>query len=278
MKKGLIWASEFADPTLFEPVRKVAFDVEVCKIKGVKERAIAALYNTGKEQARGALLKIALDQEGKTGWKYNPQNPAVAGGHWMSGVCIVGQIAAEAGWREFVPVLAQALESKYCRKYHRMSILRSLSKIAEPGDETAIKAVRTSLEMTYPYMLAEAALAAGKIGDRDSLPRLRALLDHSFLVVRKNAAVALGMLKDIDSAPHLQESLFRIRKPEVLDHRQHGTEICFDENMRAAAAEGLGLMRDRDSLPDLRRALKNEPVPWVRNKISAAINKIEEME
>jgi HEAT repeat protein len=259
-------------------VRKVAFDVEVCKIKDVKERAIVALYNTGKGAARKTLLEITKDEECKTGWKYDSKNPAVAGGHWMSGVCIAGQIAAEAGWKEFVPALAQALESTYCRDYHRMSILRSISKIAEPGDEVAIKAVRQCLEMTYPYMLAEAAIAASKLKDKESVPRLRELLDHGFLVVRKNAAVALGTMGDTASAPRLRKSLYEIRKPGVLDHRQNGMRICFDENMRAGAAEGLGLMHDKDSLPDLRRALIHEPVPWVRDKITAAIRKIEEVE
>ena len=147
--------------------------------------------------------------------------------------------------------------------------------LLEPGDEAVIRGVRKSLAMKYPYMLNEAALVAGKVGDRKSIPRLRELLDHPFMAVRRCAAVALGMLGDTKSAPRLRKSLLAIRKREVLDHTRWGTELWFDENMRAAAAEGLGLMRDRESLPALRKALAGEPVPWVRKRISGAIARIE---
>jgi HEAT repeat protein len=128
--------------------------------------------------------------------------------------------------------------------------------------------------MEYPYMLAEAAHLAGVIADRESVPRLRELLDHPFLAVRRRAAVALGRLGDTASAPRLRESLVRIRKREVLDHTKYGTEIWYDENMRAAAARGLGLMADKASLQALEKALKTEPVPWVRTEIAKAIRKI----
>jgi hypothetical protein len=275
VKKGLLWASELGKPETFDAVRSVAFDRELCKIKGVKELAMVALFNVDREKSRPLLLTVARDSACKTGWKYDPKNPAVAEGHWMSGVCIVGQMAAEAGWKEFVPALIDALDSKHCGSRHRMSILRSVGALVEPGDEKVAKAVRESLAMKYPYMLAQAALVAGKIQDKESIPRLRELLDHSFLAVRRRAAVALGRLGDTASAPRLRESLFRIRSRDVLDHHKYGTEIWMDENMRAAAAEALGLMRDEASLSALRRALANEPVPWVREKIRQAIATIE---
>jgi HEAT repeat protein len=100
-------------------------------------------------------------------------------------------------------------------------------------------------------------------------------LNHSFLVVRRNAAVALGRLGDMVSATKLRQSLFRIPSKDLLDHAKYGTEICFDENMRAAAAKGLGLMGDKDSLSDLQRALAHEPVPWVREEIRTAIGRME---
>jgi hypothetical protein len=276
VKFGLVWASELEDAAAFDAVRKVAFDPEICKSKGMKELALLALYNTDREKARKALLEIAADKECRTGWKFDEKNPAVAGGHWMSGVCIIGQMAAASGWKEFVPVLVEALDSKYAgEERNRMSVLRSLGAIAAPGDEDAAAAARKSLAMTYPYMLTEAAILAGKVGDKASIPRLRELLDHPFMVVRRRAALALGMLGDAASAPRLRESLSGIRKREVLDHTKYNTELWFDENMRAACAEGLGLMRDGESLPALKEALAGEPVPWVRERIETAISRIE---
>ena len=272
--KGLIWAAELADTALFAAVREAAFDPQVCRHKQNKQRAIVALYNIDPHQASKELLRIANDHELVTGWKVDPENRAVAGGHWMSVVCIIGQMAAEAGWHEFVPSLAGALESPYCGDHHRMSILRSMSQLVEPGDVHALKVIRESLDMSYPYMLAQAARAAGEIEDAASIPRLRELLDHSFLVVRRNAAVALGKLKDKPSAPELRLSLFAIRKPELLDHTKYGTEICFDENMRAAAAKGLGLMQDKESLSYLREALAKEPVHWVKKVIEEALERM----
>jgi HEAT repeat protein len=194
----------------------------------------------------------------------------------MSGVCIIGQMAAASGWKEFVPVLVKALDSEYCgSERNRMSILRSLSALAESGDAAVIAAVRQSLAMEFPYMLNEAAELAGRLGDKESIPRLRELLDHPFLVVRRRAAVALGRLGDTASAPQLRESLSRIRKPEVLDHTRWGTRIWQDENMRAGAAEGLGEMRDPASAAALREALEREPVPWVREVMAEALKKIE---
>ena len=270
VKRGLLWASELAEPEAFDAVRAVAFDRGLCKAKGMKELALVALYNTDREKARPLLLKVARDSACETGWKYDAKNPAVAGGHWMSGTCIVGQMAAEAGWGEFAPALADALDSKYCGSTSRMSILRSLALIARPGDEQAVKAARKGLTMEYPYMLAHAARLAGRLADKQSIPRLRELLAHSFMAVRRRAAVALGRLGDTESVPKLRESLVRIRRPETLDHRKYGTELWCDENMRAAAAEALGLLCDRESLPALRKALKNEPVRWVQETIRQA--------
>ncbi|MHC4915987.1 MAG: HEAT repeat domain-containing protein [Planctomycetota bacterium] len=274
-RTGLVWAAELGLPECFEAVREAAFDVERCKKKGFKELTLIALYNTDRERARPELLEIAADSEFKTGWRHDPKNPAVAGGHWMSGVCLVGAMAAESGWKEYVPALVEALDSKYCGDRNRMSILRSLLPLAEPDDPDVAAAVRKSLAMKFPYMLTEAADLAGRIGDRESIPRLRELLDHPFLVVRRRAAVALGRLGDKASAPKLRESLLRIRKPEVLDHTKYGMRIWQDENMRAAAARGLGEMRDAGSREALAAALEREPVAWVREVMAEALKKID---
>ncbi len=270
VKKALLWASELADPTAFEAVKKIAYDKTICSKAGHKEAALLALYNIDREKARPVLLHIAADV-GNSPWR-GGDDMKYAGGAWMSGACIIGQMAAESGWKEFTPVLAKVLDNRYCKSSRsRMSILRSMSALVEPGDEAAIKAVRRCLKLDEAYMLPQAALVAGKLGDKGSIPRLRELLDHPFMVVRRRAAVALGMLGDTGSALKLRESLFGIRKREVLDHVKYGTELWFDENMRAAAATGLGLMKDRASLPALEKALANEPVPWVRKRIEEAI-------
>ena len=60
-----------------------------------------------------------------------------------------------------------------------------------------------------------------------------------------------------------------LSKANILDKE------AVDEFMRAACAEGLGLMKDKASLPDLQKALANEPVRWVREKIEAAIKVIQ---
>jgi hypothetical protein len=275
VKSGLVWASELGSPECFEAARKAAFDVELCKRKGVKELTLLALYNTDREKARPELLKIAADRECRTGWRYDEKNPAMAGGHWMSGACIIGVMAAESGWKEFTPALVAALDSKYCGDRNRMSILRSLTRLAEPGDKPVTAAVRKSLAMTFPYMLTEAAELAGVVSDRESIPRLRELLDHPFLVVRARAAVALGRLGDTASAPKLRESLLHIRKPEALDHTKYHMRIWQDENMRAAAARGLGEMRDAASRAALAAALEREPAPWVREVMVEALKKID---
>ncbi len=270
-KKILVWASELADPAAFEAVKKVAYDKTICSKAGNKEVALLALYNTDREKARPVLLHMAADVKNSP-WR-GGDDMKYAGGAWMSGACIIGQMAAESGWKEFVPVLARALGSEYCKSSRsRMSILRSMSVLVkQPGDKEAIAAVRKCLTLEEAYMLPQAALVAGKLGDKGSIPRLRELLDHPFMVVRRRAAIALGMLGDTESAPKLRESIFRIRKREVLDHIKYGTQLWFDENMRAAAAEGLGLMKDKGSLPHLEKALAGEPVPWVRKKIEKAI-------
>ncbi|MCG3178744.1 MAG: hypothetical protein BIFFINMI_01073 [Phycisphaerae bacterium] len=275
VKTGLVWASELEAPETFESVRKVAFDTELCKGGTIKELALLALYNSDRAKARPLLLQIVGDSECKTGWKFDPKDPVVAGGHWISGVAIISQMAAESDWKEFAQPLAAATDSRFCNDLARMQILRALAQIAEPGDKAVTEAVRKSLAMSYPYMLVEAARAAGCVHDTASIPRLRELLDHPFLVVRAQAAIALGRLGDTASAPTLRESLTHIRKVELLDHMKYNTVIYQDEHMRAAAAEGLGLMKDKDSLPALRDALANEPVPWVRRKIEEAIKAVQ---
>ncbi|MHC4917165.1 MAG: HEAT repeat domain-containing protein [Planctomycetota bacterium] len=273
VKSALVWIAELADPKGFDAARKVAFDRELCKGKGTKTDANLAMYKSDPEKARPVLKEIMADVKNSP-WR-GGDDMKYAGGAWISGACMIGQMAAESGWKEFVPVMCKVLESPYCKgSTSRMSILRSMCELVEPGDQAAIEAVRKCLKLNEAYVLPHAALAAGRLEDKGSVPRLRELLDHPFMVVRRRAAIALGMLGDNESAPRLRASLFRIQKREVLDHVKYGTEVWMDEFMRAACAQGLGLMKDKPSLPTLKKALADEPVPWVRKKIEEAIKAI----
>jgi len=272
--KAMVSIAELADPKGFEAAKKAAFDKELCSKKGFKTYANLALYKSDPEKARPVLKEIMADLKNSP-WR-GGDNIKYASGAWASGAAIISQIAAEAGWKDFVPVMCKVLDSKYMKSgTNRMCILRSMRKLVEPGDKVAIEAVRKCLKQDYVYMLPHAAMCAGKLGDKGSIPRLRELLDHPFMVVRRRAAMALGMLGDTESAPRLRKSLFKIQNREVLDHIKWGTEVWMDEFMRAACAKGLGLMKDKPSLPTLKKALANEPVEWVRDEIEAAIKAIE---
>ncbi len=272
-KSALVWIAELADPKGFDAAKKVAFDKEICKGKGIKAAANLAMYKADRKRARPVLKEIMADVKNSP-WR-GGDNMKYASGAWMGGACMIGQMAAEAGWKDYVPVMVKILGSKYCKGMtSRMSILRSMYKLVEPGDKAAIAAVRKLLAQNQAYMLPHAALVAGKLDDKGSIPRLRELLDHPFVVVRRRAAIALGMLGDTKSAPRLRKSLFKIQKRELLDHVRWGTDVWMDEFMRAACAEGLGLMKDKGSLPALEKALANEPVDWVCEKIKEAIKAI----
>lgn len=270
MGRALTWLSELADPAGFEAARFAVFDPAIAGAKGMKEPALLALYNSDRAKARPVLLEVASGAE-KSPWRSSPTDPAVAGGAWLSGVCVIGQMAAAAGWKEFAPMLARACGSTHCNDQHRMSLMRSIAGLAPAADAAVLEAVRQSLAMRYPYMLAEAARAAGALGDAASLPRLRELTKHDFLVVRAASLVALARLGDRDSIPVMQESLVRIPEATTLDHFKYGVEIWFCEDLRAAAAEALGILADPATLPALEAAAANEPVAWVRDVIAKAV-------
>jgi hypothetical protein len=273
VSQALRWIAELGDPKGFDAAKKVAYDKEICKKKGVKLAAIFAMFNSDREKAREALKPIAMDVKNSP-WR-GGDNMKYAGGAWGAGAAHIALMAAAAGWTDYTPVLAKALESTYMGGGNTRAIMRSFAHIGRPGDKAATEAVRKVLTSTdHAYTLAQAARAAGAVKDKKAVARLRELLDHPFMIVRRTAAVALGRIGDPESAPKLRESLFRIRNWKVLDHHKYGTEIWEDEFMRGAAAEALGLMKDKGSLPDLKKALKNEPVEWVRKKIQEAIANI----
>ncbi len=273
MNKALEVIAELADPKAFDAVKKVAYNKEICSVKGTKTKVILALYKSGRKKARPVLKDIMADVKNSP-WR-GGDNMKYAAGAWAGGAAMISQMAAEAGWKEYVPAMCKVLDSEhFTAATNRMCMLRSMRKLVEPGDKTAIAAIRKCLKQEYDYMLPHAAMVAGLLKDKGAIPRLRELLDHPFMVVRRRAAVALGMLGDKESAPRLRKSLFAIQNRKVLDHVKYGTEVWMDEFMRASCAEGLGLMKDEGSLPALEKALANEPVDWVRVKIKEAIKAI----
>ncbi|MHC4917610.1 MAG: hypothetical protein ACYTGB_19210, partial [Planctomycetota bacterium] len=102
----------YRDPRAFEAVKKVAF--EVGKKNGPKEAAMTTLFTTDREKARAALLRMVEDPANSALRDDDPDNPAVAAGHFCTVAAVAGYMAAEAGWKEFVPHLVRALESPHC--------------------------------------------------------------------------------------------------------------------------------------------------------------------
>jgi len=248
--KGLM---ELRDPRAFDAVKKLAYE---CRRTTVKGCALVTLYNTDAGRAKPILLDI-LEHPERSLWTESPiyRGPRSPGQHWAHTAVIIGIMAREAGWQEFVPGLVKVLESPHATTGVRLSIMRVFGKLA---DHRAAEAVRRCLDDRDLNVRAYAALAAGRVGDRAFIPRLRELLGSRYVVIRARSAVALGMLGDRESAPRLREMLHYVD----------------DENVRAAAAQALGEMEDRGSAAALEAALEVEPFPWVREKITQSLSEL----
>jgi HEAT repeat protein len=252
--RGLI---ELRDARGFEAARRAAFEVTPADrgpLKGVKELAIVAMYASDRARARPELLRI-LEDETASPWKHDAGNPAVRGGHWASGAAIIGYMAADSGWREFVPGLLRALASPYAGMGQRAGLLRCLGRL---GDVRAREAVREQLYDRDPDVLPEAARAAGRLGDRAAIARLRELTECGYAPTELAAAMALGELGDGAIALRMRGWLGRVG----------------DEDYRGVAARVLGRLGDRGSLSALREAAKHESFPWVRAEMERAARRV----
>ncbi len=247
-RQAIFGLLELGDPRAFDAVKKAAYEYGKTP---VKEAALVALYVMDKEKARPILLDIISDPK-RSRWKTDPENPAVEGEHWATGAAMIGYMAEESGWDEFVPYLVKVLESPYCWRQASWGLLRVVGRF---GDKRAANMVKKYLDAKDLDTVSVAAEAAGPIGDVAMIPGLRQLLNSGYEPARINAAVSLGMLGDRASAPKLREWL---------------TDIT-DENFRGGAAKALGEMGDRDSIPALEAALVVEPVAWVREEIAGAL-------
>ncbi len=257
LKAALLGLIERRSPKGFAAAKRVAYEVQPGsrgKLSGIKELAMLAMYLSDRKKARPVLLDILSDEK-RSAWKHDPKNPAVRGGHWTGGAAVIGYMAVESGWKEFVPGLARALQSPHCWSGARVGLLRTLGRL---GDARAAEAVRANLTHKNLDVVQVAALAAGRVGDRKAIPRLKKLLSCGYQPTELRAARALGMLGEGSIAPRLRKWLSR-----------RG-----DEDYRAVAAEALGALGDRKSKAALEAALAAEPFPWVREELRRALKKV----
>jgi len=250
--RGLI---ELRNPESFEHVRKYAYSSP-----HNKKLAFAILYATDPDKAKPVLLDI-LSHPDKVKWTSTPRTkgPDNQQQHWTAASIAIGVIAKEAGWKEFIPGLVSVLEKgKFSKHFPSHALMRAIAGIP---DKRALPVIRKHLKHGRGYTAAYAALAAARIGDTDSIPLVRKLLSSRYRRFKELAITSLGILKDTESAPALRNILLN--------------EIG-DENLRAAAGEALGAMNDTQSAPALRASVKAEPIPWVREKLKAALNSMGE--
>jgi hypothetical protein len=263
-KRVLRAAVMLPDPRTFEAFKEVAYKTASPNDKLL---AFVGMYRADPQKARPVLLNILNDQEGKrVAWSTGKDKKDEGWGRaqsWCVGVTIIGYIAAEAGWKEFLPGLLEALAHEQCSPYWgpRYGVARVIGKLGK-GEKAAAEMIEKilthKLRKEHGDTLAPAALAAGRIGDRALIPALRKHLDSSYWPLKHNAALSLSILGDRRIAPRMREWL----------------TVKWDENFRGYAAEALGNLRDRESLSALRAALEVEPFPWVRRKMELAIQAI----
>ena len=227
----------------------------------------AGMYRADPERARSVLLDILNDREGARVVRSNGKDKKDEGWgreySWCAGGTVIGYIAAEAQWEEFLPGLLNVLASDQCKsgwgpRYGTVRVIGLLGK----GNHAAAGAIRDVLEHTYRRehgdTLVAAAMAAGRIGDSSSVPALRTHILSPYWPLKHNAALSLGILGDSSIVPLMHQWL----------------EVKFDENFRGYAAEALGHLADAESEAHLRDALDSEPFPWVRRKIDAALKRV----
>ena len=97
-------------------------------LTGVKEIALAALYVVDPAKARPVHLDVLGEP---THSKWRPPSKRDLPGNYLSGAAIIGCIAADAGWKKFVPVLVKALESP-CREDIVAGLLGGLGRLGDP--------------------------------------------------------------------------------------------------------------------------------------------------
>ncbi len=263
-KRLLRGAVMLADPRTFDAFKQLAYGEAD---PNNKHLAFVGMYLSDKEKARPVLLNILNDRSGnRVLWSKGKDKKDIGWGReqsWCVGGTVIGYIAAEAGWKEFIPGLLKVLESDQCKPKWgpRYGIVRVIGRLGS-GSTDAKNAVRKVLENGYGKeagdTLIPAALAAGNLGDTLAVPSLRKYLDRDYWPLKHNAALSLSKLGDTSIIPRMQQWL----------------TVPFDENFRGYGAEALGNLADQSSINNLETALSIEPLPWVRVKIETALEKI----
>ncbi len=258
LRKMVDCAIELGDPRTFDAVKKVVYQ---CPERNVKNQALVALFLLDRERARPVLLDVLQDKDLKQ-VKWNTEGNYALERAWQETAAVIGYMAAEAGWKEFLPGLLQALPGSSPGWGPRYGLVRVIGRLGR-GNKQAAQAIENMLAdklvKEHGDAKAVAAEAAGLIGDRSLIPMLRRYLHHGYEPLKHNAALSLTMLQDKDSAPTIRKWL----------------TVVGDENYRGTAAEALGNLKDKDSIPALKSALAVEPFPWVRQKIKEALSKIQ---
>ncbi len=230
--------------------------------------AFVGMYRVDPDRARPVLLDILNDSEGKrVVWSKGKDKKDAGWGRaqsWCVAGTVIGYIAADAGWKEFLPGLLKVLVHDQCQpywgpRYGTVRVIGRLGKGSKAAAEMIRKVLTHELCKEHGDTLIPAALAAGRIGDKTLIPALQKHVACNYWPLKHNAALSLSVLGDKSIAPRMREWL----------------RVKWDENFRGYAAEALGNLADEASLGDLKAALTVEPFPWVRQKLAEAVRKIE---
>lgn len=261
-KRMMRAAVMLADPQTFDAFKELSYEESAPNNKLL---AFVGMYRSDPQKARPVLLDILSDRNGsRVVWSKGKDKKDLGWGReqsWCVGGTVIGYIAAEAKWKEFLPGLLDVLASKQCSPGWgpRYGTVRVIGRLGV-GNKKAAEAIRKVLEHKYRKehgdTLIAAALAAGQIGDPAAIPALRKHLARDYWPLKHNAALALSQLGDQSILPRMKEWL----------------TVDFDENFRGYAAEALENIGDRDSINSLEQALAIEPFPWVSLKMEAAGN------
>jgi hypothetical protein len=254
-------ATMHADPTPFPQAAKLVYETTNPEIKN---RALVALYVMDREKARPILFDVASKRNSS---KWDTGRDPVGEAPWVAGTAVIGLMAADARWDDFLPLMIHALKNPTAWPGWgpRSALIRTIGKLGHGNRDAAlaIQAVLTDqLRKEDDDSRAEAALAAAQIADLTLVPALRKHLNSDYEPLKQNAALSLSLLGDTQVAATVRPWL----------------KAAGDENFRAAAAEVLGNLVDRDALVPLRDALAVEPFRWVRRKMKHAIDAIQASE
>ncbi|MFO7900760.1 MAG: HEAT repeat domain-containing protein, partial [Planctomycetota bacterium] len=259
LRRNVDCAIQLGDPAAFDALKRVVYE---CRDRNVKNQALVALYNLDRTRARPVLLDVLGDKD-LDRVKWNRKRKYVGAQAWRESAAVIGYMAAEAGWTEFLPGLLEALPGSSPGWGARYGLIRTIGLLGR-GDESAAKAIRDILDAPTKKeggdTQAAAARAAGRIRHPSLIPVLRKRMKSRYEPLKHNAALSLSELGDASIAPTMREWL----------------AVARDENYRGVAADALGNLRDRASAPALRRALRGEPFEWVRAQIRTALQTIEE--